>query len=342
VIKEHLVKFMLLLGIKQYEIQDTQRGWLQCSCPLAPYTHGGGIDTNPSFGFSVNESGPSVYYCFGCSRQPRILGQLLHRIFLLSDTYPTEAGELYAACEIFEGDDNRLLLNDAWDSKPTKQVMPLPPKVIRKYPLLQMGDDFEAKRCREFLEGRGIPEYMQNAYRVRYSYRDSAVIFPMTDRHGNIFVLRARSRRNKTMWTIGPKQAGFDDVVFPKIKEVGCWFGMEFVDWRKPVVLVEGEIDALRLKALRCSYNTIASASSSITESQILALTSRTTITGFDADLAGWNATKIVWERIGDKSLLRQADWGKAGRKDPGALKSKEEMDLVLSNLESNLENLGR
>ena len=41
-------------------------GWVSIRCPLAPWTHSTGQDTNPSAGVSVSPHGTSVFNCFTC------------------------------------------------------------------------------------------------------------------------------------------------------------------------------------------------------------------------------------------------------------------------------------
>jgi len=43
--------------------------WVSSTCPLAPYTHEGGTDSNPSFGIKVNDEGASVYNCLTCKKK---------------------------------------------------------------------------------------------------------------------------------------------------------------------------------------------------------------------------------------------------------------------------------
>jgi hypothetical protein len=54
--------------------------WVSAPCPLAPWTHANGTDSNPSFGVKVNETDHSVFNCLTCHRK----GTLTRLLELLS------------------------------------------------------------------------------------------------------------------------------------------------------------------------------------------------------------------------------------------------------------------
>jgi len=238
--------------------------------------------------------------------------------------------------------DDELRLVQPWSERPPKQIEPLPPRVLRKYPLLQCRNDYETRAIRNWLEViRLVPKHIQNFYRLRYNYNNQTVIFPLTDSRGNIFLLRERMRKEKRIWTVNPELAGYPDMDFPRLRDVGVWFGMETINRRKPVLLVEGEIDVMRLAALGF-LNSLGSATSSVTDAQIDAVLSPTIILGYDDDKAGNFARGRVIDRVRRTSNARlfDADWGLATRsdgkpcKDAGDLPDREQLLIVLSNLE--------
>jgi len=113
---------------------------------------------------------------------------------------------------------------------------------------------------------------------VRYDPERKCLTFAMTDPSGRIFILRERGFPEKRLWTVNEKVTGveFD---YPTLKGAGVWFGMHLVNWAKPVLLVEGEIKTMRLTALG-EFNSIASATSSVTEAQMDALSATTLYLG--------------------------------------------------------------
>jgi len=327
--------FLLALGVEESTIREGNRGWINSPCPLGPYLHESGADTRPSFGIWANEDHRSSYFCFGCSPKPKHIGWLLHNMWVLTGEYPTEAAEIYSKYENHElGEEKTLEPFDAFkDWQPKAALEPLELSVLRGFPILQGAKGFEARRVSEYLEiERGIPERIQNMCRLRYNDHKSTIVFPMTNKEGDVFLLRERSRKAKRIWTVSPEVAGCPEKTFPKLRDVGAWFGMHLAVWTEPVMLVEGELDAMRLMSLGY-MNAISSATTSVTDAQLDTLVAPTLILGFDADKAGTNACKRVASYIGGKAVMYRADWSIVDCKDPGDLQGKEELRTVLSNL---------
>lgn len=345
-------KFLLAVGVDPKDMVSA-RGWINCPCILAPYTHGAGRDEHPSFGVSIGE-GRSVYYCFGCSPKAQLLEGLLHNIFIMSGEYPWEAAKIFIHEENWGEEDGPLPVPDRWlDFKGA--IDPLPMEIISLFPLIQWRKNTStASACKEYLDGRGVPEWVQNMYGVRIDLKRSCLVFSLTDPSGRIFMLRERSIKEKKMWTVSPDIAaesmgfkikeyvGFKaeesslsidskNIEFPKLRDVGAWFGMHLINWSKPVMLVEGEIKVMRLAALGF-FNAIGSATSSVSEAQIDAVSSPVTYMGYDADKAGALAHHRITERIKDRTVLYELDWSLVGRKDPDELKNKGELERVLKN----------
>jgi 5S rRNA maturation endonuclease (ribonuclease M5) len=324
------------LGVAASEIvEDTTRGWVNCPCPLAVWTHGGGEDQRPSFGISIDEDRPSVFYCFGCMHEVQGLGRLLGRIFVLSGAYPWETASIYALHEVQEGH-RRLKTPPLWDGSPIEDGLPdpLPPAVLGKFPILQGDQAPEAVKVRDWIEKiRKIPVWAQNLFRLRYDAQRRSVVFPLTDLDGRIYVLRERRRQTKKIWTVTPKIAGTPGLEFPRLRDTGVWFGMHLANWSDPVMLVEGEFDAMRVASLGF-MNVIASATSSVADKQIDALDGDSYILGYDADKGGEHAVRRIKDRIGGNTSLRLARWEVVGCKDGGDLQYEEQLHEVLNSLE--------
>jgi hypothetical protein len=261
----------------------------------------------------------------------RPLSALLHTIFVLTLRYPFEAADLLLAEEIWSG-----LGQDApgsvWGNPPDESapVDPIPSWVVEAFPLLQHNRSPMACALREWIEvDRGAPEFYQNMFRLRIDHGNSAVVFPMTDLAGRIFTLRKRVLRTKHIWTVSPKEFGREDVAFPSLRQSGAWFGLHLVDWSRPVMLVEGEFDALRVAALGF-LNVIASATSNVTHAQIASLMAGDNfLHGYDADDAGRKAHAFLRKQL-PAATHRTIDWSAVGRKDGGELQSREELEEVI------------
>jgi len=346
-----IVSFLMALGVDYRDIVKTG-AWVNCPCPMAPWTHAGGADTRPSFGVRVSNDELSYYYCFGCTPEGQRLDRLLHNMFVMGGLYPWQAAKMFLLTEnhYYEDDEHRKPRKpDHFENLEIDEeaINPLPYEVLRKYELLQDSKDEVARRCIRWFEfERLIPEHIVNMFKVRYDPESLAVVFPLTDRKRNTFLLRSRAIAKKSIWTISPKVAGYPRLIFPKLRDVGVWFGMWLVDWRKPVIAVEAELDVLRLAALGV-YNVIASATSSVSEAQIRTLMlSPNLILGYDSDRAGAHAHRRIKGRVGKDHKVKEIDWT-IGRKHPkfrkdkddlqckdaGELESKEELRRVMRNI---------
>lgn len=314
--------------------------WLNSKCPTAAWTHSGGVDTHPSFGITISDEGRSVFYCFGCSPEPRPIARLLHNLFIMTGRYPSGAARIYRDGENHWASVKRVEIPDGWKRDREKTIPePVPYQALRYVPLMQGREDFEARRCRFWLEHeRKIPVWTQNLCGLRYLSDLSSVVFPMTDIFGSVFMLRARSRKEKRIVTVTPRMLGVDEPSkFSTPKSVGIWFGMFLIDWSRPVMLVEAEIDMMRLVSLGF-FNVIASAGSSVTDAQIDALHASTYFLGYDDDKAGRHAHARIIDRIEDKATLFELKWGVVNReggepcKDAGELLNSDDLNTVLTN----------
>lgn len=336
--KYGVTKFLIALGIREQDILDTGRGWLNCKCPMSPYAHRRGADTRPSFGVSVSDKESSVYYCFGCSDEGKPLGRLLHAMWVLGAPYPFEAAKIYASYEVHDSDAEGITLRDEWEIGENTAKEPLPSFVYEQYPLLEATRGVEGRKLRAFLAERNIPEFAWKRFKLRCNPENSSFVFPMTDVHGRIFLLRERTRVKKSIWTISSKLAGYPHMEFPKLRNNGIWFGLHLIDWDRPVMTVEGEFDAMSTVGFGF-MNVIASCTSSVTAAQLGAVNSDIIFSGYDADKAGDKACARVRRYKEKTSQVLKIDWTSAGilangeyPEDPGDIETEKQFRRALRN----------
>ncbi len=327
-------RFLMALDVEERSIV-MERDYVNSPCPMAAYMHAGGIDTRPSFGIRIEDEGRSSYYCFGCTPEARLLERLLHNIWVMSGRYPFEAARIFVQEENHGSDAVKRdgVKVDVWETVEHAIPEPLPYSVVNLFPPLQGASGYEPRRCLFYLEhDRHIAPWAAKMTGVRYDPTGHALVFPMTDLRGHIFLLRARSRKEKSIWTISPRLVGLpEELAFPKLRHVGVWFGMNLINWREPVMLVEDATDMLRLITLGY-FNVIASMTASVTDSQIDALCASTLILGYDADKAGGHAHNRIIDRVEGRAAVFEVDWSVASDcNDAGELASVDDLRLVLS-----------
>lgn len=313
--KESVIEFFGVIGVPSHELKISD-GWVNCRCLLASMTHPSGRDSRPSAGISYNSRGPSFYSCFGCSQgQVHNLYELLFLLWLADGVYEWEAADflLYHEIEAIR-DAVAPTRADKWaqfaeDSAPK----PIPPSVLKRFPLLS-----RAHVCSEYLLSRGISYEAAERYGVRVHKEYPLLIFPYTDAQAVPYVMLARNIERKSMFMVNEKLAPSLHK-FATFRDIGVWFGYHHIDWSKPVLLVEGALDLLRLATLGVS-NVIASSGSSVTLCQLRTLHAPSYVLGFDADVPGNRATAFSQSTLGAERchILR---WDTVACKDPGELK---------------------
>jgi DNA primase len=302
-------------------------------------------DSIPSFSIWLNEDSTSFFNCFGCDRSGSMI-RLIHSYWMIHGEYPRTAAKILIADSNLVKEE--LFAHD-WGAKfarfkaAAEENKPLPDNVVKHYPLiLNRCKSFEGRRCREFLNGRGISDESIGALRVRFAADHQAVVFAHTNKYGHVFALRARSRKAKRIYSISKEVAERDTGLtlkeFPSKRDAGYWFGIHLIDWAKPVVLVEGELDNLRLHTLG-KTNVIASGGVGVTKAQINELEAFAYVLGYDSDESGQKANARIDQMIGPSAIIvYRANWSlaqvcKDGKrrpcKDAGDLPDKEALDKV-------------
>ncbi|MGC8718292.1 MAG: toprim domain-containing protein [bacterium] len=143
---------------------------------------------------------------------------------------------------------------------------------------------------------------------VRVFIPDGTIIFPMTDIHNNVVLLQSRSIRTKSISTITASVLGLENVEFPKLSEVGAWFGLGTVDWRMPLLIVEGPIDAM--KAYTFGFNNVvASLGATITKKQADVLCAQAYIIGLDSDKAGEEGADRISALLSGEAPMSIVKW---------------------------------
>lgn len=313
---DKLRKFLAALGISEY---DRFGDWLRMRCPMAwRHEHG---DANPSFSILINDEGSSFYYCFGCEPHPQPLGRLIHALWIKNramgrDGYPTKAAGILAHASTEIADSYELPDGDSAYVEIEERFDPIPKEVIRNYPLLIKGKGFEARRCTEYLAGRGISAQTFAFFKVRYHKQRQALVFPFTGKQGEVFALRLRHRKSKTIYSVNTEIAKQDSAnpdlgyEFISKRQYGFWFGLAQVHQDDNVILVEAEIDAMRLFELGFT-NVLAAGGVGVTRQQIKEITATRVILGFDADKGGKEAIRRVGGMLqrDDWRIIQMVDW---------------------------------
>jgi len=320
--KQPLMSLMGKLGFKVYDINGE---WMQVNCPTAHTTHEDRDDTNPSCGILINDGGPSVVHCFTCGT--RTFADILHVLYWTKG-FNHEIFKLYLENEILREESSDLENKDKFAPVQKKQAVVVPDEIFQTFEPVE--------QARDYLEGRGIDIEVARKHGLMFLRQHitpkggvwkSAIVCPIRDTDFKAYWIHFRSIDSKRFWHGKPEHFG----VNVEWGRDNSWFGIEFLNRNKPIVLVEGVFDCLRLKTLGVE-NVIAAhggiGKNSPKLNRILDICPKILYTGFDADKAGRQFRQAVRQKA--TCEVRDLDWSKAGLKDPGELKSKQDLLTVL------------
>ncbi len=325
---QEITHFLRLIGAENIQ-QDEARGWVRASCPLAPWMHESGRDRKPSFGIKVPENEDEVpyYHCFTCQSNgplPRLIANLTQ----MSGDRMAEASNYLSQFQLFKSTDEdrpkrrRIILKDRFANVNfgEREILtnrPVPEEVLKDYPLLAEDCDLNAHTdALQWLKtDRNITDEAIAAFKLRLYVNpldDVGVLFPILDKDGEtVLDLWARLISEKNFFRVTQSLTGSA----VEYKAPNLLFGNHLFNPEKPVLLVEGAIDALRLYSL--GFKNVLAAFGSLSNEQIESLYAPVVYLGFDNDAAGHEFTKkaVAKLRVPSISIL---DWGVVGIKDAG------------------------
>ena len=270
---------------------NSEGTWGMVSCPLAPVTHGGGRDKNPSFAVSV---GPGVSYgkCFSCGFQGGMLA-LIRQAKDYGLVTEQQASDLidYALVE------ERRSLGKVVEGQAKDWEPPQIP-----YDLI---DDL-GRTCSYWSDERGFDRHTQRSWNLGYSEERQRALVPFYDYNGTLVGIVGRDVTGESAqkYYIYPK--GFDRTLY--------LFGENRVSGREDaILLVEGYLDAVSAsRYLPPQIGVVALGSASPSEMQMrkLTLLAREVILGLDNDTAGSVGTAKAVKLLGGKVRLSEIDYG--------------------------------
>jgi len=310
------------LGLVSHSVQNN---WIIVSCPL---NHPRG-DRNPSAGFSIHPEGKSVFHCFSCGTRP--IESILN---FFKWKKGVDCFEQYVRQENFNEAPTPTFNDPFMNHKEEDIPVAVPEEILDLFDPIEDAEDY--------LRQRGIKLKVGKAHGLKYLKRymtplgrvwEDTIVCPIRDLDFKTYWIHFRSVSGKKFWHGQPEH--FDSQV--EWGREDSWFGFEFLDANKPVFLVEGIFDCLRLKSLGVD-NVIAThggiGKHSPKVKRLMRLRPRIIYLGFDSDGAGEKFKEVIREQF-DGPLI-DLDWSKVGAKDPGDLQSKEDLRTVLKTQSGN------
>lgn len=236
--KEQAEGLMVALGTKATSLSHP---WVRGPCALAPWLHKKGKDSHPSFGLNIAQGTAGRFHCFSC--ESGSLDKLIQLIEFHALKDPGRfKGNLPKAREIIEQEEIDLPVLPAYSEfgiSDVKKFQPLPEYWLESWlPVAQY------QRAMTYLiDVRGFTLSEAVKYDLRYDSKDDRIIFPYRDVFGRLAGLRGRGVQMPGEY----HPTAHHDYVWDDINNAALtWYNEQILDEPGPVVVVEGQFDALR------------------------------------------------------------------------------------------------
>ena len=322
--------FLALLGTESEGVPN-EAGWLTARCPLAPWTHDGGVDSNPSF--SVRW-GSKAFNCFSCGSK----GHLSHLMMLMQHHAKGGCPGLGAAWSLLldsledQGGGSSLSLPgySCQHGEVLDQVWP--EDYLDDYP--RAGHLPHHHPVRDYLEGRGVPFELWGHIGLRAvpemgGSPGFGVGFPVRNWMGELVGFRVRRVNGDGTKYLAMKPPGFRN-------NSHVWYGEDRLDLNRPVVVVESVFDYLAVFPLY--RNLLAPLTAIPSNAQMRRIRGLVRVgVMLDGDEAGKQGTMRILNQFGGSDVRCFASMLPAGT-DPGSLgldMLRKCLDSVLTNLEA-------
>lgn len=272
-----------------------------CCCPF----HANGEERTPSASFNLTEEKAGAFYCFACHTRGTFSGILI-RLFGRKDKAENWLENNYKSVEIEE----------------KRVVSRILPEVIEDNQEYELASTIFTNYT-DYYESRGIPDDIVKKFKLGYSIRQNAVIFPVFEDGKLVFYQARYLDKNAPLKWYMPKHG--------KVKI----FGREFVDGSK-VYVCESVFNALTF--WKFGYQAVALFGARVEDiiDQLLDLGCLCYVISYDGDYAGRKNSKELAEILKANNKLVQI-LNLPDKKDVNdfAKLSKEEFDKALESWKS-------
>lgn len=263
--------------------------WLRGCCPLAPFTHKHGKDSDPSFGISLKE-GKSSFNCFSCHSGS--LEELIQSLEMYSrGTDYQDYYDFITARKCLDEENILLPLPEFKEFTNTDydKFVAWPENSLDVFIPWK-----ESKKAIEYLEKRLVLPKTADFFSLLVDERYNRIVFPYYNIYGKLAGCRGRSFGTGLRHLEYVYDAEFSRVAFPHNPVSAnllnnsrlVWFNEHNFKVNKPVIIVEGQFDLLKIWPLYENVLAVLSAKPTIFKLQKL-LQAHSVLLMLDSDTAG-------------------------------------------------------
>jgi len=266
--------------------EPTDYEWANGHCMLAPWTHSGGVDGNPSFGIRRNDTGASIYKCWSCDKIGD-LTDLVWTIRHLSKKFPKHVSyNLQHAVQLIAQEDEQTC---DFIYNPVDYEEELEVDIETIFPSNWLNSFFPAP-SHPYLKHREIPIEVAKALDLRVDIIDKRICFPIRNWDGQLMGLQGRTFSDSPLRY---KLYSYQDKFNPTI------LGNEVnVTLDEPLILTEGFFDLAKIMTVY--PNVLCSFTSSLSNKKLDRLKDvDQIITFFDVGTGGDSARAKIEKYFG-------------------------------------------
>ena len=269
------------------------KDWVRAPCPLAPWTHDSGRDSNPSFGVKIADNKESLFNCFACrSGDCTLLIELLSEFGAQAPRF-----NLAKAMVLIANEDDGKLHAEIRDAE---VIITRPDDMIRVWPhewLTSFSMVHRVPRAQEYLRSRNVAPLISSKLGLRYDATLDCVCFPIQDNVGDLIGMRGRR--------IAPQD---DQPKYNMYKYKGDysnlpWYGEQWLDDLRPLLMVESVFDVA--SAIRVYDNVCAPLTVGMSKDKVRRMKGfMEIVTLFDNGKGGDKARTLITKYLPDASRI--------------------------------------
>lgn len=300
----NIIKLLSCLGVNNASVSGE---WIRSSCPLGFHRHKGGVDKKPSFGIHISD-GRSGFLCYSCGLRSRDLSDLITELTfaLRAPAHQPPAMNLIAAQALIDAETDPDYPGVEWAAPVVQEFEPFPDWWLESFLPV-----FKFPEAIAYLRKREVPLSMWSDLELRFDSERKMVCFPYYNMAGLLAGMRGRAV------VTGASYRHHDYSWNYRNNSKLVLMNEHRIDWKQPVVVVEGEFDLIRV--LNIYPNAVASLTASLSEPKCMTLALAASIIGFfDNDEAGHRASQQAQQRFG--YAYRSVVYPEGSAKDPGAM----------------------
>lgn len=211
-------------------------GWIEGYCPAAPWNHGGGKDTHPSFGIKSETAKPSICKCWSCGFGGDLM-DILFKLRQLQKKEPHPGYDMPLAAQLISNEFEEMELVPEsipeYDgvSHHQSQELVFPEWWLASFKSAQMFPE-----AMEYLKSRFVSKKMVADFDIRFDPIQRRVGFPYRNYSGKLMGLQGRAIDKS-------EELRYFQYGYKAHRNGHVWMNESRLDLDQPVVLLEGPLD---------------------------------------------------------------------------------------------------